>query len=72
MPNPGFECPVCSNLIQVTIRQLLYDKEIKCPKCLTGLQMDRANESNPLSIKLTAENLDQVNFNQFKLTQVDK
>jgi transcription elongation factor Elf1 len=65
----GFNCPVCSFFIEVSIKGLLYDTNHRCPRCSTDFKMDRNESSEALEliqkVHTAMENLDSVK--EFKL-----
>ncbi len=60
----GFNCPVCSFFIEVSIQGLLYDANHRCPRCSTDFSMDRHESSDALEliqkVHVAMKNLDSV------------
>jgi len=46
----GLSCPRCKFLIKLSIEDVLYSQEIRCPGCSLGLQIDR--DTSQQSIQL--------------------
>jgi len=65
----GFNCPVCSFFIEVSIQGLLYDPNHRCPRCGTDFSMNRHESSEALEliqkVHVAMKNLDSVK--EFKL-----
>lgn len=40
---PGINCPCCGKFIPITITDLLVQPRIRCPYCLSILNIDRKN-----------------------------
>ena len=38
---PGIQCPICSQLIPVSIHQLLFARSLHCPVCGLSLFIDK-------------------------------
>ena len=47
---PGLGCPICGQLIPVSIKQLLFDKSLKCPCCGLVLSIDKNKSDKALKI----------------------
>lgn len=47
---PGIACPVCSQLIPVSIQQLLFAKSLQCPICGLTLFIDQKKSDRALKI----------------------
>jgi len=62
----GLKCPVCGNLIQISVADLLFSQKIVCPKCRLNISIDR-NES-----KKAMEILKKVNDAQSNLDKASK
>ena len=48
-PN-GLKCPVCGQLIPISIQQLMMSKSIKCPVCGLVLSIDKNKSEKALKI----------------------
>jgi len=48
-PN-GLQCPVCRQLIPISIRQLMISKSIQCPVCGLVLSIDKNKSEKALKI----------------------
>ena len=57
----GFNCPVCSFFIEVSIESLLHVKHETCPKCQTEFTMNRHDSDAALQflqkLKMAEDNL---------------
>ena len=47
---PGIPCPVCGNLIPISIHQLLFDRALFCPICGLKLNIDKKKSEKALKI----------------------
>lgn len=47
---PGIQCPICSQLIPVSIRQLLFTRSLHCPVCGLSLFIDKKKSDKALKI----------------------
>jgi hypothetical protein len=47
---PGIPCPQCGFFIEMSIQNILYQAEFKCPSCLLELKMDRSGSQSALEM----------------------
>lgn len=47
---PGIQCPICSQLIPVSIHQLLFARSLHCPVCGLSLFIDKKKSDKALKI----------------------
>lgn len=47
---PSIQCPICSQLIPVSIRQLLFTRSLHCPVCGLSLFIDKKKSDKALKI----------------------
>ena len=50
---PGIQCPICSQLIPVSIHQLLFARSLHCPVC--GLSLFIDNKKSDKALKILAK-----------------
>lgn len=48
--NPGFQCPHCQNLVEVTLKSLLFAKNMSCPHCHTSFEMNRQESKQAIDL----------------------
>ena len=45
---PGIQCPICGNLIPVSVHQLLFARSLQCPICGLNLFIDKKKSDKAL------------------------
>lgn len=47
---PGLGCPRCGTFMPMTITQLLVVRNLRCPRCLLELRLDRQASNEALEV----------------------